>query len=315
MSNVFKTHITTKTLSVFALTAILFGSFAPNIFAMTAEEETELGKNLEIDLIRNPIVTNVNPSVVSNVDLELQLLADVSGSVDGAEFALQRDGYEAAFRDVTVIDKISGSPNCIAVQLIYWSGFSQQLVMIDWTKLCNGTDSNAFADSIAATVRPFGGQTAPGSAINFGYPLFTTNAFTSTRQVIDVSGDGEQNDGADTSDARDAALLAGIDTINGITIGNDDNVVVFYPANVIGGTDPFVVNAASFADFTPTVQEKIIKEVCNNCNPPPTVGGESLNINMTSLFVTGFFSNALWIAPVAVGIAGTGLYLARSKIK
>jgi hypothetical protein len=315
MSNVFKNHITTKTLSVFALTAILFGSFAPNIFAMTAEEETELGRNLEINLIRSPVNNNVGTSSGGTVDLQLQLLADVSGSVDDDEFLLQRDGYAAAFQNPTVQAKIASNPDCIAVELIYWSGDLEQEVAVPWTELCNATDSNAFAALITAAPRNFGGQTAPGSAINFGYPLFDTD-FTGGTKIIDVSGDGEENDGADTPTARDAALGAGINQINGITIGSQDNVLTFYPANIQGGTDSFVSNAATFEDFEPAVAQKIIGEVCtNNCNPPPTVGGESLSINMTSLFVTGFISNALWIAPVAAGIAGTGLYLARSKIK
>jgi|CXWL01.1.fsa_nt_gi hypothetical protein len=314
MSNVFKIHITTKTLSVCALTAILFGSFAPNIFAMTAEEETELGRNLEVSLIRSPVNNSVD-AFVGPVDLQLQLLADVSGSVNGTEFDQQRDGYVAAFQNGVVHTNIGNYPNCIAVQLIYWSGDAQQSIAVPWTQLCNATDSNAFAASIAGVVRPFGGQTAPGSAINFGYPLFDIT-FTGGKKVIDVSGDGEQNDGDDTSDARDAALVAGINQINGITIGNEDNVLTFYPANIQAGVGSFVDNS-DFVGFEPSIIAKILKET----NPPcevdcnPTVGGESLNINMTSLFVTGFLSNALWIAPVAVGIAGTGLYLARSKIK
>jgi hypothetical protein len=327
MSNVFKIHITTKTLSVFALTAILFGSFAPNIFAMTAEEETELSKNLEINLIRSPVTRDVNPSIAGHVDLELQLLVDISGSVDATEFALQRDGYEAAFRDNSVggvIDKIESSPNCIAVQYVNWSAFNQQQVMIDWTKLCNQADSEAFADLIDLVGRPFGSSTAPGSAINFGVPLFGT-VYTSDHQVIDVSGDGIENNGADTSDARDAAVLSGIDTINGIFINSPSedpaDLQAFYENDVVGGTNPFAIEATNFADFEPAIARKIIAEIdpCQanpeNCNPPTTVGGESLNINTTSLLVAGLVSNVLWIAPVAAGIAGTGLYLARSKIK
>jgi len=307
MIKVFKiTKITIKNLLVLALSAILFGSFAPHIFAMTAEEETALGSSLGLDLISNNIPEKVS-SAAGSVTLQLQLLADVSGSVDTGEFLLQQ-GYSDSFRDALVINKIVGCNNCIEVQLIYWSSGGEQEVAVPWTKICNQDDANSFADLIDASTRPFNGATAPGSAINYGVTQF--GDLTTGRQVIDVSGDGAQNNGADTSDARDAALAAGIDAINGIYIGDESGLATFYDNNIKGGVGSFTLAAATFADFTPAIAQKLLAESC-----PTTVGGESLNINMTSLFVAGFFSNALWIAPVAVGIAGTGLYLARSKIK
>ncbi|MCG8651904.1 MAG: DUF1194 domain-containing protein, partial [Pirellulales bacterium] len=69
----------------------------------------------------------VSSARAAPVDLELALLVDVSGSVNGSEFATQRDGYEAAFRDDDLIDAIlSGNIGSIAVTLWYWSGSSQQ---------------------------------------------------------------------------------------------------------------------------------------------------------------------------------------------
>ncbi len=66
------------------------------------------------------------------VDLELVLAADVSGSVDGADFVLQRDGYVNAFNDAALQNAImNGVLGKIAVTMVYWSDGQSQVV--PWT--------------------------------------------------------------------------------------------------------------------------------------------------------------------------------------
>jgi hypothetical protein len=201
------------------------------------------------------------------VSLELALLVDVSGSIDDTEFALQKTGYVNAFNDPGIQALIAGTPNGIAVTLIYWSGASQQSQAVGWTHLTDAASATAFAAAINATVRPFDGLTAPGSAINFATPLFT-NGFEGDRLVMDVSGDGVQNDGADTSDARDAALAAGITTINGIIILGASGLQTFYENNVIGGTNAFLLTANNFSDFSDGIRRKLEREIAGV--PEPT---------------------------------------------
>lgn len=200
------------------------------------------------------------------VDVELQLLVDTSGSVSGSEFALQRNGYADAFRSGNIQDAILDTDSgnrfgSVAVQFIYWAGSSNQAIGVDWTLLDSTTAIDDFADAIEATSRPFNGSTAPGSAINFGAPLFATNGFDGTTQVMDVSGDGTQNAGANTAAARDAALAAGIDRINGLPIGGSSAVEAFYMNTVIGGTGAFSLPASSFADFGDAVALKLAAEI------------------------------------------------------
>ena len=196
------------------------------------------------------------------VDLELQLLTDVSGSINAAEYALQMQGYENAFRNATVHAAIAaGALGSIAVQYVEWSSNNQQAVKVDWTLIDSVASSNAFADQIALITRSYSNQTAPGSAINFGYGLFDTNQFDAARQVIDISGDGVQNDGADTSDARDTALAAGVDSINGITIGNAANLQQFYQDNVVGGNPGFHAHAIDFTNFGQALLTKVDREI------------------------------------------------------
>lgn len=212
------------------------------------------------------------PSLASaQVGLELSLLVDVSGSVDDTEFDLQKTGYVNAFNNLLIQGLIESTPGGIAVNLVYWSGASQQVEAVPFTLLETGMDASDFADLIDATTRPFDGFTAPGSALNFAAPLFASNGFDSLRQVIDVSGDGAENDGDDTSDARDAALALGVDTINGLVILGEPGLTAFYEDNVIGGTNPFLLTAADFVDFSDAVAKKLEREIVGAIPEPSTL--------------------------------------------
>lgn len=212
------------------------------------------------------------------VDVELQLLVDVSGSVDPTEFNLQRTGYANAFKSQAVIDAITdtsgGRIGAIAVQFVYWSGAGQQKIIQnpagqDWTLINSQSSSTSFGNWIGLQPGVFFGQTAIGSALNFGAAQFDANGFEGVRQVIDVSGDGATNDGfgiegpaAATRAARDAALASGIDAINGLVILNEEpNVDLFYLANVIGGDGAFVEQVNTFANFEQALKDKLVREI------------------------------------------------------
>lgn len=203
---------------------------------------------------------------VTTVGLELALLIDVSGSVDTNEYNLQKGGYIQAFQSAAVQNAILGSQlGSIAVTFIEWSSAGEQSQTVAWTLINSAASSNAFATSIAATTRQFGGLTAPGSALNYATPLFN-NDFDGQRQVIDVSGDGEENDGANTAAARTAALAAGVDAINGLAIGGG-GLAAWYAANIQGGTGSFVINVANFADFAAAIQTKLVREIIPTPEP------------------------------------------------
>jgi hypothetical protein len=213
------------------------------------------------------------------VDLELALMVDVSGSVDANDFALQRSGYEAAFRDMNVIDQIQGgSIGSIAATLVYWS--EGQSVAVGWTQINDATSANAFADAIAAAARPgnVGIYTGIADAVDYGVTLFSNN-FEGTRNVMDVSGDGAESVLWSELDpncpplqaARDAALAGPVHTINALGIVNPGffpDPAAYFTANLIGGPGAFAVEVNSFDDFGPAVKSKILREV--NPIPEPT---------------------------------------------
>ncbi len=199
---------------------------------------------------------------VTQVDIELQLLVDISGSINTQEYDLQLQGYQAAFESNNVQNAIiNGSEGQIAVQLIMWSGPNQQSVMIDWTLVDSEGSADTLAASIGAIARPFSGWTAIGEAVEYAYPLFENNGFEGFEQIIDISGDGTNNSGVSPSVATDNAIDAGVDTINGIVITTNQNVVDQYLDDVIAGESPFLLAPGNFDDFQTAIENKIVAEI------------------------------------------------------
>jgi len=199
---------------------------------------------------------------ITYVDIELQLLVDISGSVNTSEYDLQMQGYQAAFESNRVQNAIiNGTQGQIAVQLIMWSGSNQQEVMIDWTLIDSASTADDFADNIALLSRPFSGMTAIGSAIEYAYPLFENNGFSGFDQIIDISGDGTRNSGSSIQTANSNALNSGVDTINGIVITDDQQVIDQYYNKVIGGETPFLLAPADFDAFQDSIENKLVAEI------------------------------------------------------
>ncbi len=209
-----------------------------------------------------------------SVGLELLLLVDVSGSVSSSEYSLQKTSYVNAFNSAAVQNAIFGSQlGSIAVSYAEWSGAGQISRLVNWTKISTAGEASAFANAINATSRAFSGNTAIQSAMNDSKTWFGTetggadNGFESLRQVMDVSGDGARNIGLTGTAGRDAALAAGVDTINGIYIGNA-TLGTYYNDFVKGGTGGFVEAADNFTDFSDAIQRKLIREITNQTPEP-----------------------------------------------
>ena len=197
------------------------------------------------------------------VDLELVLAVDASSSVSAEEFDLQMRGFADAFRHPAVAAAIRATGDLgIAVAMIQWSDNRRQHMAIDWRHFSSADSTEAFAGLIDATPRFLdGGGTAIGGAIEFSARAIERNAYQGVRRVIDISGDGRANQGAQPSKLRDLAVLQGI-TINGLAILNEDSSVdSYYYSSVIGGTGAFVMTANNYEDFAVAMLEKLIKEI------------------------------------------------------
>ena len=215
------------------------------------------------------------PASAVPVGLELVLLIDVSGSVDPTEYALQKGGYVSAFQSAAVQNAIMGSVGgAIAVTYVEWSGAAQQAQKVGWMLINDAASANSFAALISGLTQSYKGSTAIQNAMHYGAGLFGTetggaisNGFESGRQVMDVSGDGICNDGDCTvANGRNYALGLGVDTINGLAIG-DQSITDYYNNSVKGGGG-FVIDVASFSDFGAAIEKKLIKEITNDVPEP-----------------------------------------------
>ena len=197
------------------------------------------------------------------VDLELVLAVDASSSVDDLEFQLQMDGLAKAFRHPKVIEAITAAtPGGLAVTLVQWSGIGIRSRAVDWMVVRDAFSSVAFAAEIDQAPRIVaGGATALGNAISYATALLQTNLYQGKRRIIDVSGDGINNEGEYAATARHRAVEAGI-TVNGLAILNDEpNLARYYLAGVVGGPGAFVLTAVDFADFALAIRQKLIMEI------------------------------------------------------
>lgn len=200
------------------------------------------------------------------VDLELSLLVDVSGSIDTAEYNLQRAGYAQAFNALAIRNQILSTANGrmgkIAVNMVHWDGSGNQAEVVAWTLLDSNAAIDGFVASLSSVGRGFpGGQTAVGQALNFGRTSVNGNLFDGFRKVMDISSDGDDNVNgvAFTRAARDAAAADGIG-INALVIQNNA-LVTYYQNNVITGTNAFALFSPNFATFRETIETKLRFEI------------------------------------------------------
>lgn len=205
-----------------------------------------------------------NPASATPVGLELLLLVDVSGSVSASEYNLQKTGYVNAFNDATIQANIATIAGGIAVAYAEWSGSGQQSLEVGWTHITNATEASAFASAISSATRNFSGSTAPGSAISWGLTtqFLVDNGFEGSRLVMDVSGDGSQNDGVSTFNAATSAHSTYGITINGLPIlGSENNLQAWYQNNIVTPGGGFLEVANGFADFENAIKSKIGREI------------------------------------------------------
>jgi hypothetical protein len=204
------------------------------------------------------------------VDVELVIAVDVSYSMDTDELAVQREGYAQAIVSKEFLQALKTGPNRkLAVTYFDWSASSDQKIIIPWRVIDGPETADAVAREIMKRPVRQGSSTSISGAISFAMPLFNENPYRGLRRVIDISGDGPNNNGAPVADARDAALKRGI-TINGLpimmenssySIMNIDNLDLYYEDCVIGGPGSFVVSIKHRNDFKEAIRAKLILEV------------------------------------------------------
>lgn len=210
------------------------------------------------------------PAHAQDVELELVLLADASGSIDMEETRFQRQGYATAITDPEVLAAIANTAyGSIAVTYVEWAATDTHDVVVPWTVIDGQAAAVGFAEALLPPPRRAFGRNAIGSALLFGKELIESNDIEGWRRVIDFSGDSANNwNGPPISAAREEVLAAGI-TINGLAVlcracngrPAGPELETLYEERIIGGRGAFVVTAENPGSFAEAVKRKLILEI------------------------------------------------------
>jgi hypothetical protein len=221
------------------------------------------------------VVADAEPANAEDVDLELVLAVDVSFSMDEDEQRLQRLGYVEAIRSSEVLAAIKdGIHGKIAIAYMEWAGAAEQRVVVDWQVISDAESAAAFTARLGQQPIRRVFRTSISEALSVATDLIAENGYEGIRKVIDVSGDGPNNQGRIVTAARDRAIAAGI-TINGLPLmlkrsANSyfdlPNLDAYYTTCVIGGSGAFLVPVRDIEAFGEAVRRKLVLEIAGG--PP-----------------------------------------------
>jgi len=214
------------------------------------------------------------------VDVELILAVDVSYSMDMDELAVQREGYAQAIVSKEFLQALRALPNGkISVTYFEWAASNDQKIIIPWRVIDGPETADAVADEILKAPIRRASRTSISGAIYFAMPLFESNPYPGLRRVIDISGDGANNNGAPVTPARDEAISKGI-VINGLPIMVKDpsystmdieNLDWYYEDCVVGGPGAFVVAIKDRDKFREAIRTKLLLEIAGRRPERPVI--------------------------------------------
>lgn len=201
----------------------------------------------------------------------MQLALDISGSVDAREYRQQLDGLAWALEDAEVRAALLAMPSAPVMLSVYaWSGRDSQRLIADWQVMTGEAEVAALAGRLRQTERQKASvSTAIGTALLYGQARLG-RAATCARAVIDLSGDGKNNDGPRPQDVRPG--LSGI-VVNALVVGpgytqargamarETEDILAYFRANVIHGPDAFVELANGYGDYAEAMKRKLLREL------------------------------------------------------
>jgi len=220
------------------------------------------------------------------VDVELVMAVDISYSMDFDELKLQRDGYVEALASQEFLNALKqGMHGKVAVTMVEWAGVNDQRIVLPWRLIDGPASAQAVAAELAAAPVRRAFRTSISGALLFSAPLFEGNGFTGIRRVIDVSGDGTNNQGPLIQITRDEVVARGI-TINGLPImlkepqpGSVDikELDIYYEDCVIGGPGAFVVPIREREKFKEAIRAKLVLDIADRSNVPRVIPASAEN--------------------------------------
>jgi hypothetical protein len=219
------------------------------------------------------------PPDVTNVDVELVLAVDVSYSMDPDEQQLQREGYIAAITSHEFLQALrQGMHAKVAMTYFEWAGMHHREIIVPWRVIDGPESADGFAADIARAKYTRASRTSISGALLFAEPLFQGSGFRGIRRVIDVSGDGVNNNGPPVAMVRDEVIAKGI-TINGLPIMlkrptaatmDIEHLDIYFEDCVIGGPGAFVIPIRERHQFKEAIRTKLLLEIAG-LTPKPHV--------------------------------------------
>lgn len=193
--------------------------------------------------------------------LALALAMDVSRSVDSRDYAIQRKGLLAALMDPGIRAAILEPDDHVALAIYEWSSRHDQWMVMGWTEIMGVEDLDRFTAGLSSHDRNSRGNlTALGAAVDFGFDLLMA-APSCTEKVLDVSGDGQNNDGIDPLLAYTRRDFGNV-RVNGLAIRTyERDVAAYYRSRVIRGEGAFVEIAEGQKDFPRAIRRKLEREL------------------------------------------------------
>jgi len=193
--------------------------------------------------------------------LALALAVDVSRSIDSQDYVIQTEGLADALSDSDVRAAIFGPEGQVALAIYYWSGRGYQDLVQDWVILDSPEALDAAIWEVRRTPRPAAPlATALGDALSYGLDLMS-DAPHCYRRVIDVAGDGRNNDGISVARTYEREDFTGI-TVNGLAVGeHESDILDYYAGEVIRGPGAFVELAPRQEDYPDALRRKLLREL------------------------------------------------------
>ncbi|TGW06743.1 DUF1194 domain-containing protein, partial [Mesorhizobium sp. M2D.F.Ca.ET.145.01.1.1] len=171
-----------------------------------------------------------------------------------------------------------GAYGKIAVTYVEWAGTSWQRVIVPWTVIATRADAERVVAQLSAQPPNSARRTSISGALEFGSDLFAESGYQGTKRVIDISGDGPNNQGAPVNLVRDGVVRQGI-VINGLPIlikpsPTFSHLDQYYAQCVTGGPGSFVLPIHAAAEFSTAIRRKLVLEVSGIQDKPKIMPAE-----------------------------------------
>jgi hypothetical protein len=240
---------------------------------------------------------------VTSVDVELVLAVDISYSMDEEEQHLQREGYIEALQSDEFLKALKAGPNGrIAVAYMEWASSYDQRTMVNWTLIDSPQTARAVATQLAGAPYRRASRTSISGAIDGAMRLFEGNGYDGARRVIDISGDGPNNNGRPVTQAREDALAQGV-TINGLPLlirpvraayMDIENLDWYYEDCVIGGPGAFMIPVRGPEAFLEGTRTKLVLDIAKAPETIPQMNPFLRRASTENPRVSCYIGESLW---------------------